>query len=225
MAQTSAPIRATTQQFVEIEDIDQDMVVLRNGGATMVIETTAVNFGLLAEEEQDALIYSYAALLNSLSFPIQISILSKRMDISTYISEITRKEAAQTHPLLKSQLQKYKAFIQSLVKENKVLEKKFYVIIPFSPLELGAKGAFPGYSTNSKSAFNKEYVISRAKAALIPKKDHLVRQLARIGLKAKQLTTQELVELFYGIYNPQTAQTHLSEVNGYTKPLVEGARS
>ena len=219
MTQTTAPIRATTQEFLEIEDIIDDTLILKNGAAAIVLETTAVNFGLLSEEEQDALIYSYAAFLNSLSFPLQIVIMSKKMDISSYLNEIISSEGKETDITIKSQLKKYHQFIISIVKENKVLEKKFYLVLPFSPLELGAKGAFS--SSKSKLNYSREYILGRAKASLIPKKDHVLRQLSRIGLKGQQLNTQELVEIFYAIFNPTTGKAELGDVKGYTKPLVE----
>lgn len=215
---TSAPIKATTQEFLEIEDIRDDLIFLKDGSATILMETAAVNFGLLAEEEQDSLIYAYASLLNSLSFPLQIVILSKRMDISSYIELVTKKETEQSNPVMKERLQKYKEFILSIVKENKVLEKKFYICITFSSLELGVKGAF---GQKSKLSFSKDYIISRAKTALFPKRDHLLRQLGRIGLKGRQLTTQELVELFYNIYNPTLTGEKLAETTGYASPIVE----
>lgn len=222
MAQpTSAPIRATTQEFVEIEDIKEDIIVFKNGGAALAMETSAVNFGLLSEEEQDSLIYAYAALLNSLSFPLQINILSKRMDISSYIDLVTQEEEQQTNTTAKTRLRQYREFILSIVKENKVLEKKFYLVIPFSPLELGLKSAF-GRSSKKKLPFTIDYILSRAKTSLFPKRDHIFRQLGRIGLKGKQLTTQELVELFYNVYNPTITGEKLAESSGYTKPLVEG---
>ncbi|MBI2611586.1 hypothetical protein HYW54_02450 [Candidatus Gottesmanbacteria bacterium] len=218
----SAPIRATTQDFVEIDTIDNDLVILKDGSAASVIETTAVNFGLLSEEEQDALIYAYAAFLNSLSFPIQISIMSKRMDISLYLDEIIQQENKQQNPTLKTQLQKYHQFIQSIVRENKVLEKRFYIIVPFSSLELGAKGALLG-GRKRPVGLSRDYIISRARASLEPKKDHVLRQIARIGLKGRVLSTQELVELFYNIYNPPAAASlaKLGDAKGYEKPLVE----
>lgn len=219
---TSVPIRATTQEFLEIEDILEDLILLCDGGASLVLETTAVNFGLLSEEEQDALIYAYASLLNSLSFPLQIIILSKRMDISSYIELVTQEEEKVTNPILKDRLHRYREFIVSIVRENKVLEKKFYLVITFSSLELGIKGAVSFSGKKRRLPYSKEYIISRAKTALFPKRDHLFRQLGRIGLKGKQLTTQELVELFYNIYNPTTTGEKLGEVTGYTKPLTEG---
>ena len=222
MAQSvSTPIRATTQEFLDIEDIVDNVIILRDGSAAIIIETPAVNFGLLAEEEQDALIYAYGALLNSLSFPLQITIMSKHVDISSYIELITHEEAKQPNPIIKDRLQRYREFILSIVKDNRVLEKKFYLIIPFSSLELGIKGAFGG-GKKKKLPFPKDYILLRAKTSLLPKRDHILRQLGRIGLKGKLLGTQELIEFFYNIYNPTTTGERLAEAAGYTKTMVEG---
>ena len=218
---TSTPIRATTQDFLEIEDVVDDLIILKDGSAALILETTAVNFGLLSEEEQDALIYAYASFLNSLSFPLQIVIMSKSMDISSYIDLISQEREKQASPVMKERLSRYKDFILSIVKENKVLEKKFYLIIPFSCLELGVKGTI--HPTKKKRLpFPKTYILQRVKTSLFPKRDHILRQLARIGLKGKQLTTQELVELFYNLYNPTITGERLGEISGYSKPLVEG---
>jgi hypothetical protein len=220
MQPTSAPIRATTQEFLEIEDILDDLVILRNGSANIIIETTAVNFGLLAEEEQDSLIYAYGSLLNSLSFPLQLVVLSKRMDISSYIELITQEEEHQTNPVIKERLKHYREFIISIVKENKVLEKKFYLVIPFSFIELGLKSSMGGKKKGLP--FPKDYIVTRVKTSLYPKRDHLLRQLGRIGLKGRQLSTQEIIELFYNIYNPTNTGEKLGEAAGYGTPMVQG---
>ena len=219
---TSTPIRATTQEFLDIEDVVDGLILFHDGSASLIIETTAVNFGLLSEEEQDALIYAYASLLNSLSFPLQIAILSKRMDISSYIELVNFEEEKQGNPILKERLRRYREFILSIVKENRVLEKRFYLVIAFSALELGLKSSLGSAGGKKKLPFAKDYIVSRAKISLYPKRDHLLRQLGRIGLKGKQLATQELVELFYNVYNPSISGEKLAEVSGYTKPLVEG---
>lgn len=216
---SAAPIKATTQEFIEIEDIIEDLIILRNGSAALIIETAAVNFGLLSEEEQDALIYAYASLLNSLSFPLQVVILSKRMDISSYIEMVNQVEEKQLNPVMKERIRRYRNFILSIVKANKVLEKKFYLVLFFSTLEMGVKG---GLSSKSKLPYAKDYIASRAKTSLFPKRDHLLRQLGRIGLKGRQLHSQELVELFYNLYNPTNTGEKLGEISGYTKTLVEG---
>ena len=153
------PIRGSTQQFVEIEDIKDDIVLLRDGSAALVIETTAVNFGLLSESEQDATVFAYAALLNSLSFPIQIVIRSKRMDISSYVASLDEQIRSQSNEALRREMELYKQFVEATIKENNVLDKKFYIVIPFSRLELGIGGALP---TGKKGLpFDKNYVLEK----------------------------------------------------------------
>ena len=223
-----APIRATTQEFLDIEDITDDLIIHIDGSACLIIETSAVNFGLLSEEEQDAIIYAYAAFLNSLSFPIQVSIMSRHMDVSSYLDLIAKEEERQTSPKLRTQIRKYYQFILSIVKNNKVLEKKFYLIIPFSALELGVKAAASTSLFGKKPThlpFPKDYVLSRAKTALYPKRDHILRQLTRLGLRGLQLTTQQLVELFYNIYNPIVSESQkIVEGQGLTMPIVSSIK-
>lgn len=221
---TSTPIRATTQEFLEIDTITDDIVILTSGCACLIIETSAVNFGLLSEEEQDALIYANASFLNSLSFPLQIVILSKRMDISSYIEFLISEEEKAPNTTMKDRIRNYREFILSTIKDNKVLEKKFYLVIPFSVLEMGIKDTTKSITRKKKRLpFSNDYIVSRAKTSLFPKRDHIIRQLARIGLKGRQLPSQELVELFYNLYNPTFTGEKLGDTSGYTKAIVEGA--
>src|SRR3989344_6194150 len=156
---TSSPIRATTQEFLEIEDILDEIIILTNGSACLIVETTAVNFGLLSEEEQDALIYAYASFLNSLSFPLQIVILSKRMDISSYIEFLISEEGKAPNMTMKERVRNYREFILSTIKDNKVLEKKFYLVIPFSVLEMGIKDTTKSITRKRKKLpFSNDYI-------------------------------------------------------------------
>lgn len=192
----------STQYFTGIEDISEDLVLLSNGGAALVVETSAVNFELLSEEEQEAIIYSYNAFLNSLSFPIQVMVLSRQMDVSGYLNYITKQQDKTQNTRFKLQLEKYHQFIKGIVKENRVLEKKFFMVIPFSPLELGVKGGFSLFGPKKTGLpFSKNYIVTRAKTALIPKRDHLIRQLGRLGIKGQQLNTGTLIEFFYELFN------------------------
>ena len=144
------------------------------------------------------------------------------MDISLYIERITREEERQVDETVRQRLKRYKEFIMSIVKENRVLEKKFYLVISFSAVELGVKGAFQTNSQKKKFQFSMDYVLSRAKTSLLPKRDHVLRQIGRIGLKGRQLTTQELVEIFYNIYNPTLTGEKLGDVAGYETAMVTG---
>ena len=117
-------VKASTQIFTEIEAVKDDILLLQSGSCCIIIESGAVNFGLLAEEEQRAMIYSFASLLNSLSFAIQISIISKRMDISSYLDYLDQRVLSQHDQVLKDKLIEYQQFIKNIIKKNTILFPK-----------------------------------------------------------------------------------------------------
>lgn len=190
-----APIKASTQQFLDIKDIRDDLVILKDGSVCLIIQVQAVNFDLLSEKEQEALIYAYSGLINSLSFPVQIFIHSQKKDISSYLELLEQTLIKQTSENIKTQIKKYQQFIKETVKKNEVLDKKFYLVIPFSRFELG----FKNLNTNLSQT------VKRAQTALYPKRDHLLRQLNRLGLIGASLNTEQLVRLFYRLYNPDAS--------------------
>lgn len=214
--------KASTQQHLDIDDITEDLVLLKNGNVAMIMVTTAVNFDILSEAEQDATIYAYGALLNSLSFPVQILIRSKKADISVYFQHLSESLASQPNPDLRTQIQNYMDFIQATVQQRTVLDKRFYLIIDFSPLELGIRGIRKAKGSKRQS---RAKIIADAKISLGPKRDHLIKQTARLGLTTKQLTTKELIELFYDIYNPAPTGTQKTVIDegAYSVPVVEPA--
>lgn len=187
----------STQQHLVIEDIKDGLVLLKDGSVSLILETTAVNFGLLSEEEQVAIIYSFAGLLNSLSFPIQIVIRSKILDVSSYLQLLNLALNRQTNPLLIRMTQGYINFVQSIIKINQVLDKQFYICLNVTSIEIGL------LTKGSQNKFKKALII------LSPRRDHIIRQLQRIGLRNKQLTTEALIMLFYDINNGAIAHTQL----------------
>lgn len=208
-----SPIKATTQSFIEIEEIQDDIVLMKDFSAVTVLEVGAVNFWLLSQDEQTSMIQSYANLLNSLSFPVQMLIVSKKMDISSYLEYINTKLKAQTDPALQKRLSTYRDYIKSTVKKTSVLEKRFFFVIPFNPLEMGVTGA------NTKG-LKKDYVITRAKTALYPKRDNMVRLLSKIGLKATPVLKQGLTELYYNLYNSSANGRKLGPVDSYMESIL-----
>jgi hypothetical protein len=196
------PIRSSTQLFTEIETIDHDIVMYTDGSCSVVVTATAVNFGLLSEKEQDAIIYAYAGLLNSLSFPIQILIRTQHKDVTAYLQSLEDREKKQKNPKLAAAMHGYRLFVAATVKEKDVLDKKFYLVIPFSYLELGVSAnVLLGGSKKRGLPYPRQYIFDRALTILTPKVDHMIRLLNRIGLAAKQLPNDKLVRLFYEIYN------------------------
>lgn len=215
-----APIRGTTQEFTEIADIRDDLILLNDGSCCLIVETTATNFGLLSEKEQEAMIFAYAGLLNSLTFPLQIVIRSRRKDISSYLKLLDVAREKQQKEELKQEINRYKDFITKTVGANNVLDKKFYLVIPFSAMELGVKSAAGALARKKGLPFSKDYILERAKTALLPKRDHLVRLINRLGLKGQQLSNQKLIELFHNIYNPEIIGQTLKPKEEYEVPLV-----
>lgn len=218
-------IKATTQEHLDIYTIKDHLIILKDGSTALVLQVSAINFGLLSEDEQDALIFSYASLLNSLSFPIQILMRSIKKDISAYLELLDSKLEETNSQKLKEQIIKYRSFVRSLVKKNKVLEKKFYIIIPYGYLGVGqvTTSLNPFAKAPQKPPQDLEYLLPKARTELYPRRDHLIRQLARLGLQSRQLTTQELVTMFYRAYNPSAegVEQYLTLPSDYETPSVQ----
>jgi hypothetical protein len=188
MKQSAQKTKATTQKFIEILDIIDDVVMLAYGNACSVIEVQATNFALLSQEEQNVRVLSYSSLLNSLSFPIQVFIRSKKIDISSYLKLLDTEVEKSQNPFLKNQIKLYKDFIQELVRVNAVLDKKFYIVIPYTGLESGILE-------------NRNNFFLSAKSKLSTKAEALHAMLRRMNLSAKTLDKEGLVKLFHEIYN------------------------
>ncbi len=202
------PLTASTQELIPIADITDNIVIYKNGGAALIMESTSLNFGLLNEREQKAVIASYAGLLNSFNFPVQIVVRSEKKDISTYMEFLTNASQKIKNQKLKNIMDDYMNFVQDAIKKRNVLSKKFYIVIPFSPYELGiskslSSSFLPSGGKNPKLPYPKSYVVRKAKISLFPKRDHLIRQAGRLGISLHQLNNDELINLFYQTYNPE----------------------
>lgn len=223
-------IKGSTQKHLPIEDIKENLVILRDGSCAMVLETSSVNFDLLSLKEQEAMIYAYAAILNSLTFSIQILIRSTLKDVSDYVNRLKQQEVKTAEPLLKRQIVSYRQFVEEVVKKNNVLAKSFYFIVPFFSVELGIKSAakatlpIPSMikKTNKSLPMSKEKILEKAKAALEPKKEHLIRLFGRLGLSIKQLSTKELIRLFYQIYNQESILVSNAEALNQGGAIIKG---
>ena len=214
--------KESTQAHLDIDDITENLILLKSSSVAMILTASAVNFDILSEAEQDATIYAYAAFLNSLSFPLQVLIRSKKADIAAYYQHLEESVQNQPNPDLKRQIQKYMEFIKSTVQQKAILDKQFYLIIAFSPLELGLRGIKKSSANKYKS---KADLVKDAQVNLFPKRDHIIKQAARLGLAARQLLTKELIELFYDIYNPSPTGTQriVLDTDSLTTPLVKPA--
>lgn len=221
-------IKGSTQDHLPIEDVVDGIVLLKDGSCASIMQISSVNFDLLSEPEQSALVNAYGGILNSLNFPVQIVIRSSVKDVGSYLKRLTDAEEKQNNPKLKERIKSYRKFVEETVKRNDVLSKTFYVVVRFSTVELGLKNAGkvdfksilnPQKNRNSLP-FPKDYILEKAKASLEPKIDHLIRLFSRLGLEIKPLDNTKLIELFYKIYNEQIESNQKLDNFDYNTPIV-----
>lgn len=196
---------ASIQKHMEIKEIRDDVVVLKNGGLRAVLMTTSLNFDLRSVEEQDALIYQYQNFLNSLDFSIQIMIASRKFNIEPYVETLRQKQRKQENPLLKMQTLEYMDFVKQLTKTTNIMTESFYAVIPYSPSVVKKKG-FLDKLLKKQAQSAKEQKFQELKNNLWQRVEFVSVGLQSVGVKAVPLKTEELVELFYKLYNPSAKE-------------------
>jgi len=214
---TKKPTRPSTQQFVNVLEIRDNTVILRDGTLRAVILVASINFSLKSEDEQNAVIQGYVQFLNSLDFPLQILIQSRKLDIDEYLERLKVVEKEQTNELLKMQTREYRQYVAELVQLADIMSKKFYIVVPFAVGSIKSKG----FLTTFKEALSPTSVITvkqkkfeKYRLELYKRVEYIVDGLSTIGLKAVALDTQGLIELYYNTYNPGTYdQQKLVDVN------------
>jgi hypothetical protein len=198
----------SSQKFLTIDSIRDGIVVLKNGGLRAVLMVSSVNFDLKSADEQDATIYQYQNVLNSLDFSVQFVVQSRKLNILPYLSILQERQKAEQNDLVKIQIAEYTDFIKSLVELSNIVSKTFYVIIPFAPSGLeSSRGFLSGFSSlfsakKESAKIESEKEFTEHKTQLIQRVDTIAGGLQRIGVRSVQLNTEELIELYYGLYNP-----------------------
>jgi hypothetical protein len=195
-----------TQQFLEIDQIREGVVVLKDKSLRGVLMVSSLNFALTSEEEQNAIIYQFQNFLNSLDFSCQIVTQTRKSNITGYIEKIKELEKTQENELLRIQTSGYREFIENLVAGGSIMTKSFYVVVPF--YLVGAeetKGPTKIFKANAAPKMT-EQEFQRCKNQLWQRMEFLALGLRRCSLRAVPLTTPELIELYWGLYHPQEAE-------------------
>ena len=187
-----------TQQFLEIKEIKEGVVILKNNSIRGVLMVSSVNFALKSEDEQNAIIYQFQSFLNSLDFSIQITIQSRKLNITGYIDKLKEMEKKQENELLKVQTASYREFVEELISGGSIMSKSFFVTVPFSFIDI------PDFARNKQS--NDEEEFQRLKAQLWQRIEFIASGLRRCGLKCVPLNTAELIELYWSLHHPEEAE-------------------
>ena len=195
---------ATTQDFVNIKDIRDGVVLLKGGQMCSILLASSVNFALKSTDEQQAILQQFQTFLNTLDFSLQIYVQSRRLNIDPYLQLLATREASQDNDLMRIQLREYIEFIRTFTTEVDIMEKNFYVVVPYSPapvnLTKGITSMFMGSPKTVKLPGDQQFEEHRIQ---LDQRLSLVQDgLGGVGVRTVQLKTDDLVELFYHIYNP-----------------------
>lgn len=210
-------VNVSTQQYLDIAEIKDNTVIMRDGTLRSVLSVSSINFALKSEDEQNAVISSYVGFLNNINSMIQIVVQSRELNITNYLEYLKKREKEQTNKLLKMQTAEYIEYIKELISIGKIMSKRFYVVVPYSPISDERKGFFSLLGEAFKPATSlklKEAKFLKYKESLDRRVDSVVSGLSSLGVEVKQLSTQELIELYYKTYNPETSKNQpLVEIN------------
>lgn len=207
----AAPESQATQKFIEIDSIDNDVVILKGGGLRKVILVSGVNMELKSEEEQNLIYYAYQDLLNGLDFSVQFVAHSRKLNIDPYLALLESYRSKETNELLRSQIVEYKEFIKSFVQQNEIMTKTFFIVVPYDPITVAGSEGLSKFlpflkNTTPSAQTQKGEMREKNLTQLNQRVDQVISGLQPIGLRAVILNREELIELFYNLYNPESVE-------------------
>lgn len=193
---------AATQDFVTIRDIRDGIVVLKSGQICKVLLASSVNFALKSQDEQRAILFQFQNFLNTLDFSLQIYVQSRRLNIEPYLAMLAERQGNQDNDLMRVQLREYIEFIRSFTIEVDVMSKNFFVIVPYTPNKINITQGFKGILSQGRGGMQTDASLEEQRLQLEQRQAVVEQGLNRMGVRTIALQTDELVELFYHIYNP-----------------------
>ncbi|NTW29901.1 MAG: hypothetical protein HGB34_02105 [Candidatus Moranbacteria bacterium] len=200
----------STQKYVDVADVRDGVIILKNGSIRCILIASSINFDLKSSEEQDAIIGQYQSFLNSLDFPLQIVVHSRRFRIEPYLAKLSDEEKHQENELLRFQISEYRNFVQSLTEVSNIMSKYFYVIVPFAPSETeqgGLLGKLGGIFNPKSSTIVGGETLETYRNQLFQRADQVSAALMGTGVRMEMLDTEAVIELLYNTYNPSVFTT------------------
>lgn len=199
----------STQKYLDVAEIREDTLIMKDGTLRAIIMVSSLNFALKSEDEQNAIVSAYMSFLNTLEFPLQIVIQSRKLNIDKYLADLKKIQEKQANELLKMQTGDYINFIGELVELGEIMTKRFFVVVPYNPSSDKRKNFWARFkeilSPASIINLGHERFIKRKKE-LLKRTEHILGSLNSIGLSAVILDTQSIIELLYNTYNPDESE-------------------
>jgi len=228
----------STQNSLQISEIRDGIVIMNDGTFRAVIMCKSINFDLMSPQEREAVEYSYQGFLNSLYFPVQIFIRSQKVDMRPYLEKLDKIRVDQDNMLLGLLMEDYIAFLADISQQTNIMDKKFYMVIGYPEPEKDPRSAVrqsTGFFTGLADVFSKdktphvvidEVALEKAKSELRNRVQAVMQGLMQCGVQSLPLDTQELIELYYDAYNPDTAtRQQLKNFDDLSAPVISGGTS
>jgi type IV secretory pathway VirB4 component len=195
------------QEFVPIKEVHDGIVILKNGSMRGIVLASSLNFSLKSEDERNAIIMQFQDFLNSLDFPVQIVIESRRLDIRPYIALLEDRYKEQVNDLMKIQTKEYIEFIKKFTETTNIMTKSFLIVVSYDPALIKMSGGSSPLNlfkkkSNTEEAANKKESFEENRTQLEQRVSVVEQGLSRCGIRVVRLGTEEMVELFYKIFNP-----------------------
>jgi len=213
----SGKISTTTQKYLDVAEIRDNVILMKDGTMRAVILVSSLNFSLKSEDEQNAIISAYVGFLNNLEYPLQIVVQSREFKIEPYLEDLERRKQEQTNELLRVQTAEYLSYIRELILLGKIMNKRFYVVVTYNPLSNKQKSFFSRLMETMRPATLirlKEEKFHQRQQSLLDRANQIMGELSSMSLKSALLDTQSLIELLYNTYNPDTSSNQiLADVN------------
>jgi hypothetical protein len=197
----------TTQEFVPIQEIRDGVIILKNGGMRSVVLASSLNFALKSQDEQASILMQFQNFLNSLDFSIQIFIQSKKLDIRPYIALLEDRYKEQVGELMKIQVREYIEFVKTFVENTNIMSKSFFVVVPYDPIPASLSNnpltrILPGKNKGKSEKETADSQFREYRSQLDQRVSVVEQGLVRCGIRTAELGTEEVVELYYKLFNP-----------------------
>jgi hypothetical protein len=209
--------KQSTQNFVPIKEVRDGIVILKDGSMRAILMASSTNFALKSEDEQKSIIFQFQNFLNSINFDIQIAVQSRKLDIRPYVNLLEQRQKEQTNDLMKIQTKEYIEFIKTFTEQANIMTKRFFITIPYTPpvLNLGAKkGGMFSFGKKKQTTEGSEKSFAEFRSQLEQRVDVVTQGVTRTGIRAVQLGTEEVIEVFYQLFNPGESE----------KPIIDSSK-
>ena len=197
------PTKNTAQHLVPIKDIHDDVVILKDGKMCMVLLATSINFALKSADEQQAILSQFQSFLNSIDFSLQIFSQSRRHDMRPYLEKLQDLEPTQDNDLMRTQLREYIEFIKAFSEQVAIMKKRFFVVVSYEGSNIGSGGISKFLKSGKRKEEASQEKFFEQRIQLEQRLSIVEQGLSRVGIRTQLLNTDQLIELYYHIFNPE----------------------